>query len=228
MDLGAGDGGVDEPGGLDEKLDAVCVVGPTGLIKIGSKTLHRMFGYKAGTLVGRNISILVPPPHSAQHNAYLHRYAQTGHAGIIGKRQAIFGLHRRGHLVRIALAVSVVDAHGEPSFMAVLSPLAEDEGSATLIVSTSSTIRAASLGAQALLGLDPAGLGGTQLSSLLAPAGAAVVLSTVRRFCMSQARPLPPSRCAPGPAWLVSAGRTHRLTLEAPPTMPAAGATHEP
>lgn len=37
-----------------------------------------MLDYRAGELEGLNVSVLMPPPFSTKHNAYLRAYKATG------------------------------------------------------------------------------------------------------------------------------------------------------
>ena len=43
-----------------------------------NKKALELFGYKPGELEGSNLRVLMPPPYSAQHNQYIHRYKMTG------------------------------------------------------------------------------------------------------------------------------------------------------
>lgn len=59
------------------------------------------------------VSCLMPPPYSFQHNTYLKRYMSTGSAHILMIPQRLEGRHRRGHNFRIVLTVNKVEAAGE-------------------------------------------------------------------------------------------------------------------
>lgn len=49
-----------------------------GVIESANATALTMFGYSRRDMVGKNISIVVPPPMNAKHDAYLRRYLDTG------------------------------------------------------------------------------------------------------------------------------------------------------
>lgn len=68
-------------------------------------------------LLGRNVSVIMPPPYNAQHNSYLKRYAATGKASVLGTRQVLEGKHKKGHTFPIALTVNTMEVEGQAAFM---------------------------------------------------------------------------------------------------------------
>jgi PAS domain S-box-containing protein len=65
-------------------VDAIIMIDSSGVIDQVNPAVERMFGYTASELVGKNVSILMPPPDAGLHDGYLERYAATGRRGIIG------------------------------------------------------------------------------------------------------------------------------------------------
>ena len=45
----------------------------------------RMFEYTPDELIGKNVSVLVPPPYHEQHDSYMQNYLRTGIKRIIGQ-----------------------------------------------------------------------------------------------------------------------------------------------
>ena len=39
---------------------------------------HHVVAYAAKEVIGKNVSMLMPPPHSHKHDQYIARYLQTG------------------------------------------------------------------------------------------------------------------------------------------------------
>lgn len=74
--------------------------------------------YKMGELEGMNISMLMPPPFSQQHNSYLRSYKLTGRAKVIGTRRVLTAMHKDRSVFPIWLAVSKVQSpDGQDQFM---------------------------------------------------------------------------------------------------------------
>jgi hypothetical protein len=54
----------------------------------------KMFGYTNPLdLVGRNVSVLIPPPYKEQHDSYIKNFLTTGVKKIIGKERLVEGYH---------------------------------------------------------------------------------------------------------------------------------------
>ena len=76
--------------------DAIIVIDETGIVQSFSAVAVRMFGFEADEVVGRNISMLMPPPYRDAHDGYLARYLETGEKRIIGSGRLVMGLRSNG------------------------------------------------------------------------------------------------------------------------------------
>jgi PAS domain S-box-containing protein len=88
--------------------DAIITIDAKGLIQSFSATAEKLFGYEAGEVIGRNVRILMPPPHRAQHDAYIARYLATGQKRIIGIGRQVEAQHKNGTVFPVELAVGEV------------------------------------------------------------------------------------------------------------------------
>jgi two-component system sensor kinase FixL len=72
-----------------------------------------MFGWRPDEVMGRNISMLMPPPFRGQHDGYLQRYLATGEKRIIGIGRIVVGERKDGSTFPMELAVAEVRSeHG--------------------------------------------------------------------------------------------------------------------
>lgn len=78
--------------------------------KITKTTLgvSRMFGYNEDELIGRKVTILVPPPYNKHHDDFILRYQSVSKSNIIGREKAVFGQHKSGYVFPITLAARVL------------------------------------------------------------------------------------------------------------------------
>lgn len=163
---------------VNDKTDAVAVINTTGTIKVVNRCLVKMFGYRRQEdLIGKNISILMPPPYSQQHNTYLKRYAATGQAHILNIPQKLEAKHKLGHTININLLVNKVESAGETTFMGVMQA-ALDDGTANAVLTSTGVIRTANPVFHDIFGLTTIQGGeatGKNIKSFLHPGMAAQV-----------------------------------------------------
>lgn len=85
--------------------DAVFVINAQGIIESVNEKGLVMFNYKESELIGKNISILMPPEHSQRHDGYLERYITSGIAHILGKPRELEAVKKTGDVFPIELSV---------------------------------------------------------------------------------------------------------------------------
>ena len=82
-----------------------------------------IFGYSKEELIGKNINILMPTPDRDQHDAYVQKYHNTGHAKIIGIGREVQGLRKNGEIFPLHLGVAVLDLPGGRHFIGSITDL---------------------------------------------------------------------------------------------------------
>ena len=110
--------------------DAIITIDDRGLIQSFSNAAEKLFGYSAGEVIGRNVSMLMPSPHREQHDAYLDRYHRTGEKRIIGIGRRVEAQRRDGTVFPVELAVGEVkfgDVHIFTGFIRDISARAKME-----------------------------------------------------------------------------------------------------
>jgi two-component system sensor kinase FixL len=90
---------------LDTVPDAMIVIDEHGLMQSFSTAAERQFGWAAGEVLGRNVSMLMPEPYRSAHDSYLHRYLATGERRIIGIGRVVVGERKDGTTFPMELAV---------------------------------------------------------------------------------------------------------------------------
>jgi two-component system sensor kinase FixL len=90
---------------LDAAVDAIIIIDEKGSILRFNRTAQNLFGYSAEAVEGQNVSMLMPEPNRRQHDGYLQRYRESGHAAIIGKGREEWGLRSDGSIFPMRLSV---------------------------------------------------------------------------------------------------------------------------
>jgi two-component system, LuxR family, sensor kinase FixL len=102
---------------MDAAVDAVILIDHAGYIQAFNRAAEGLFGWSAGEMVGRNVSLLMPDPDRSAHDQHLDRYLQTGKAHIIGRGRELEAQRRDGKRFPIHLSVGQVDGTDPPQFV---------------------------------------------------------------------------------------------------------------
>ncbi len=97
---------------IKNAIDGIITIDERGNIESINPAACKLFDYIPEEVIGKNVSILMPPPDKEQHDEYLHRYQQTGHAHIIGIGRDVVGLKKDGTKFPFRLGISEVQFLG--------------------------------------------------------------------------------------------------------------------
>jgi len=86
-----------------------------------------LFQYSQEEVIGNNIAMLMPSPDRERHDAYLHRYHQTGDPHIIGIGREVTGLRKDGSQFPFRLAVSEVQFSGRKIYTGFIHDLSRQK-----------------------------------------------------------------------------------------------------
>ncbi len=106
-------------------VDGLVVIDATGRMAWSNPAAQALFGYAAHELVGRNVSMLMPPLEAGEHDGYLRRYLATGERRIIGIGREVRGRRKDGSEFALYLAVGETVVNGERRFTGILRDLSE-------------------------------------------------------------------------------------------------------
>src|SRR5262245_21930024 len=90
---------------LNSAVAAIVAIDSRGRVETVNPAVEQMFGYAAGELIGRNVSMLMPEPYRSQHDTYLAKYLATGRRQIIGIGREVAGLRKDGTTFPMHLSV---------------------------------------------------------------------------------------------------------------------------
>ncbi|MCI0467029.1 MAG: PAS domain S-box protein [Beijerinckiaceae bacterium] len=108
---------------LDTAPDAIITSDARGIIQSFSRAAEKLFGYTADEVIGRNVEILMPPPHLESHDSYISRYLETGEKHIIGIGRQVEAQRKDGSVFPIQLAIGEVVLGETHIFCALISDL---------------------------------------------------------------------------------------------------------
>jgi PAS domain S-box-containing protein len=80
-----------------------------GVIESFNPEAERLFGYAASEMIGRNVSLLLPPVHEARHDGFLARYREHRGGSFIGAGpRELTGRRKSGEEFPLDLAINAV------------------------------------------------------------------------------------------------------------------------
>lgn len=112
---------------LNNAGEGIVTIDETGIIQSFNLAAESIFGYTADQLLGRNVSVLMPLPHSETHNDYLEEYLRTDIAKVIGTGRRVQARRKDGDLIPIYLTVSKVQEGQNISFTGIMRDLSDEE-----------------------------------------------------------------------------------------------------
>ncbi len=107
--------------------DAMVVVDESGAIMSFSAAAERLFGLSEAEILGRNVSILMPPSDSARHNDYIARYLTSGERRIIGIGRIVVGRRGDGSEFPMELSIGEAVSDGHRIFTGFIRDLTEQQ-----------------------------------------------------------------------------------------------------
>lgn len=93
---------------IDSCIDGVVTIDAEGTIRSFNPAAERIFGFGAGEVIGRNVSILMPPSDGEAHANYLRRYLETGEKRVIGIGRELNGRRKNGQVFPMELGLGEV------------------------------------------------------------------------------------------------------------------------
>ena len=110
---------------VDTATEGIVTIDENGIIETANGAAGRLFGYGAGDLVGKNVSLLMPEPFASEHDGYMRRYMTTGEKRIIGIGREVVGLRSDGTEFPIDLSVGEGTVAGRRFFTGVIRDITE-------------------------------------------------------------------------------------------------------
>lgn len=110
---------------MDVAADAIIIIDAKGIILRFNQAAEQMFIYTVDEVCGRNVSMLMPEPHSIRHDEYLKRYLETGQTTVMGLSRDLTGAKSDGSTFPIKLSLGEVKEEDSSQFMAIIHDLSE-------------------------------------------------------------------------------------------------------
>src|SRR5262249_4186363 len=101
-------------------------------------------GHDAAALVGRPLTVLMPPELRPTHLAGLRRYLGTREAHVVGRTVELTGLHADGHTFPVELSLAAWESEGRPYYSGILRDITQRKADAAVLEQARSEAETAS------------------------------------------------------------------------------------
>jgi two-component system, LuxR family, sensor kinase FixL len=110
---------------IESATDAIVTINEDHLILGYNLGAEKIFGFTREEVMGRDLSILIPPPYKEQHRGYVRRYLATRDAHVIGKHVQLKAQRKNGEEFPISISFSVADIGGNLYFTGIVRDISE-------------------------------------------------------------------------------------------------------
>lgn len=110
---------------VENAVDGIIVINQEGTVRLFSPAAERIFGYQSAEVVGNNVRMLMPTYLAEQHDAFLHRYLDTGERRIVGSNREVEGQRKDGTAFPMDLAIGETLIDSERSFTGIIRDISD-------------------------------------------------------------------------------------------------------
>ncbi|MBF0456562.1 MAG: CHASE domain-containing protein [Nitrospirae bacterium] len=98
---------------IDGAVNSIIIIDHVGTVQLFNIAAEKTFGYGAAEVMGHNIKMLMPEPHSSAHDQYLLNYITTGNKKVIGMGREVSALRKDGTTFPMYLSVSEIKSDNQ-------------------------------------------------------------------------------------------------------------------
>jgi PAS domain S-box-containing protein len=121
-------------------VDGIITIDASGTVQSFNPAAESIFGYSADEVIGRNVSMLMPPPHDSLHDSYMSRYLETGRATIIGIGREVHGRRKDGTEFPCDLSVSEMRSGDTIQFVGILRDISDRKEAERAVIETTTRL----------------------------------------------------------------------------------------
>ncbi|MCG8632472.1 MAG: CHASE domain-containing protein [Desulfobacterales bacterium] len=110
---------------IENVINGIITIDRYGKVERFNPAAERIFQYRDGEVIGRNVKMLMSEQDRPHHDTYLVNYLLTGNKRIIGTGREVVGKRKNGELFPMELAVSEMRVDNERKFIGIITDITE-------------------------------------------------------------------------------------------------------
>lgn len=121
---------------LEQSILAVVTIDQNNNITFYNKAAQALWGYTKSEVLGKNIQMLVPVEHKANHDSYVNTHRNTGNNKIVGSSREVELETKAGNRIWVQLALSQVIVGGQKHYTAFVRDVSEEREAREIVEQT--------------------------------------------------------------------------------------------
>ncbi|BDX08380.1 PAS domain S-box protein [Planctobacterium marinum] len=121
---------------LEQALDAVVTIDENNIVQFFNAAAEQLWGYKRDEVLGKNVKMLVPKIHQANHDNYVNANRTTGQDKIVGTAREVQVERKDGSTLWAQLSLSKINLSGRIRYTAFVKDITEEKEQRTIIDQT--------------------------------------------------------------------------------------------
>ncbi|HVX67884.1 MAG TPA: PAS domain S-box protein [Bryobacteraceae bacterium] len=123
-------------------VDGIITADERGIVESFNPAAERLFGYAAEEVIGKSLSLLMPPVAAEEHQSQIQRYLETGVRNIIGIGRETMGRRKDGTVFPIELSVSEMLLPGRRLFTGIVHDITARKRNEAALRTTNAKLQA--------------------------------------------------------------------------------------
>lgn len=94
---------------LESTMDAVVSIDQDNIVTFFNASAEKLWGYEANEVIGKNVSMLVPPEMRGKHDGFVNQHRETGQNRLVGTSREVPIYRKDGKVHTAILLLSFID-----------------------------------------------------------------------------------------------------------------------
>lgn len=115
-------------GFLESAPDAIVIVDYLGIIQLVNVQTEKLFGFSRDEIIGKKIEVLIPAKYRHAHKEHRKGFTAKPTARSMGKGMELFGLHKDGKKIPVAISISKLETEEGVLIAATIRDVTYEKG----------------------------------------------------------------------------------------------------
>lgn len=121
---------------LEQSIDAVIAIDDKNNVMFYNAAAERLWGYTKSEVMGKNVKMLVPLEHRANHDTFVNRHRTTGKDKLVGTTLDLYIENKQGKIVWCSLSLSKFVHDKKQCYSAIVKDITKQKEAQLLIDQT--------------------------------------------------------------------------------------------